>query len=137
MYFRSKVVDGFRLFFEASIWNRDPALVRLVTLDLQHATGFLPSTIKAELALDTEIHVRKADAEFVGRYHPVNDHYHQFAGSIEISAPQYKAERELWGKGGVLVHELAHAVHDKLCYDGLDNEVLLEVTHAFNFNTTR
>lgn len=43
-------------------------------------------------------------------------------GCIEIyDASDYLKDIDLWGSGGVLVHELSHAYHNKYCKDGYDN----------------
>ena len=38
------------------------------------------------------------------------------AGCVEVyAAADYLADRGLWGDGGVLLHELSHALHDQAC----------------------
>ena len=47
------------------------------------------------------------------------------AGCIHVyRLADYRRDRHLWGAGGVLVHELAHAVHDKCLYDGHQNRCI-------------
>ena len=51
------------------------------------------------------------------------------ASGIEIyRAKDLFSDRSLWGVGGVLVHELSHAYHDKFCKEGYDNT---EVAQAY------
>lgn len=45
------------------------------------------------------------------------------------SAAHYTDDRELWGVGGVLVHELSHAYHAKHCPKGFDCD---EILAAYN-----
>jgi hypothetical protein len=50
------------------------------------------------------------------------------AGCIEVySAEGYLEDhaRKLWGCGGLILHELSHAYHDKFCLDGYNNNDIL------------
>ena len=48
-------------------------------------------------------------------------------GCIEIyNAADYLRDADLWGKGGLLLHELSHAYHDKCCLNGDKNEDIEE-----------
>lgn len=48
------------------------------------------------------------------------------AGCIEIyRASEYLSDRNLWGVGGLLLHELSHAYHDKHCPNGFKCEEIL------------
>ncbi len=48
-------------------------------------------------------------------------------GCIEIfDAKDYLDSRKLWGIGGLILHELSHAYHDKHCENGYENEIILE-----------
>ena len=49
-------------------------------------------------------------------------------GGIEIfSAHEYLTTNDCWGVGGVLLHELAHAYHNKHCPDGFDCDRVKQV----------
>jgi len=49
-------------------------------------------------------------------------------GSIEIySAEAYLECRDLWGVGGVIIHEFSHAFHNKHCPDGYECAEIREV----------
>ena len=49
-------------------------------------------------------------------------------GCIEIqSVDDYLKCHQLWGSGGVLLHEFCHAFHNKCCEDGYDNREVLQV----------
>lgn len=54
-------------------------------------------------------------------------------GGIEIySAEAYLKCRNLWGVGGVIIHEFSHAFHNKHCPDGYDCTEIREVrSNAF------
>jgi hypothetical protein len=57
------------------------------------------------------------------------------SGCIEIySAVDYLNDNGLWGVGGVLVHELSHAYHNKYCEGGYTN---CEVDAAFRAAMSR
>ena len=44
------------------------------------------------------------------------------AGCVELyDVTDYIKDRELWGRGGILIHELSHAYHNKCLADGYDN----------------
>jgi len=61
----------------------------------------------------------------MSRYHPKD--CKTFPGSITISAARYLQFRRCWGDGAVLVHEFAHAVHDKLIPSGFACEIIEKV----------
>ena len=47
------------------------------------------------------------------------------AGCVEVySISGYINDSNLWGVGGILMHELSHAYHDKFCVDGYGNSVI-------------
>ena len=51
-------------------------------------------------------------------------------GSIELyNAAAYLECRSLWGVGGVIIHEFAHAFHNKHCPDGYECSDIREVLH--------
>lgn len=53
------------------------------------------------------------------------------AGGVEIyCAADYLRDRGLWGVGGVMMHELAHAYHNKHLVDSFDNELVLQSFRA-------
>ena len=50
------------------------------------------------------------------------------AGGIEMySAQNFLSSRKLWGLGGLVLHELTHAYHNKHTPDGFDNPDVQEV----------
>jgi hypothetical protein len=52
-------------------------------------------------------------------------------GCVEIgSSINYITSRDLWGPGGVLLHELSHAFHNKFCVAGYDCEEVSEVIQS-------
>lgn len=53
------------------------------------------------------------------------------SGCIEIyDAAGYLKDNDLWGVGGVLVHELSHAYHNKYCAGGYQNGLVDEAYRA-------
>ena len=49
------------------------------------------------------------------------------SGCIEIySAAHYFNDIDLWGTGGIILHELSHAYHNKYCISGYENEDIEE-----------
>lgn len=42
----------------------------------------------------------------------------------------FVADRGLWGVGGLLLHELSHAYHDKFVALGFDNELVKQVWYS-------
>jgi hypothetical protein len=50
------------------------------------------------------------------------------AGCVEMSrVDDYMGSRELWGEGGLILHELSHAYHDQLCEGGYDCPDIIQV----------
>ena len=107
--------------------------------DLAHALRCLPGhAYRALKASKTYVYVNKSfrcgpnisPVPMHGMcYHPnaewlVDHGYHAAkAGCVELYDSQgYTSDRHYWGKGGVLVHEFAHAYHHKCLPDGYDNE---------------
>jgi hypothetical protein len=107
--------------------------------DLAHALSCLPDhAYRALKTAKTYIYVNKSfrcgpkiapDPMHGMCYHPneewlVDHGYHAAkAGCVELYDCQgYTSDRHHWGKGGVLIHELAHAYHHKCLPDGYDNE---------------
>ena len=57
-----------------------------------------------------------------------NGHGVQKCGGVEIyCAEHYLKDRDLWGPGGVLIHELSHAFHNKHCPQGFDCQEIQDV----------
>lgn len=74
-------------------------------------------------------------------YHPSREWLVQHSmhpeksGCIEIySAVHYFSDIDLWGTGGIILHELSHAYHNKYCLGGYDNE---EVEGAYRMAMSR
>ena len=43
--------------------------------------------------------------------------------SVEVNhAPEYREDCDLWGSGGIIIHELSHAYHHAMLLDGYENE---------------
>lgn len=66
-----------------------------------------------------------------------NGHSVQKCGGVEIySAQHYLEDRDLWGRGGVIVHELSHAFHNKHCPQGFDCPEVMEVAPNISLHCT-
>lgn len=138
MRFHCKFVCGFRLLYEENLWNAMPELERTVTSDLEFAAGLLPTNAKNKLQANTKIYIHNPvkpaqEVEtIISRYHPQYCKHHHFAGNIVISATRYEHCRLLWGAGAIIVHEFAHAFHDKCCAGGFENADIEMVTNAIH-----
>jgi hypothetical protein len=145
-------IFGFSCNFENSIFEDIPSFLGIITADLEMLSSLLPRKACRLLQKDTVIWINKSIT-----YGPVDDPivglsmcYHardgqdwlssmgmrlDKAGGIEIySAEEYLKSRNLWGVGGLLVHEFSHAYHNKFCKDGYENEKILD---AYNIAMSR
>jgi len=132
-----------------SDWDRDKegmhtsvsSALTALTLDLQQVGRLLPAPALRALQKSTPIYVN-----FKRFYGPVsqpeqgNMCYHPQGSKswlldkglptshelcIEIfDAHDYMLSRQLWGTGGLVLHELCHAYHDKHVCDGYNNRVI-------------
>jgi len=132
-HFRGKSVHGFRLMFEVGLQEDAlPFLESSLNTDLLVLDSLLPMHIKHKLQSDTSIYfcLSKKEELTMSRYHPKD--CKTFPGSITISAARYLQFRRCWGDGAVLVHEFAHAVHDKLIPSGFACEIIEKVGENVN-----
>lgn len=67
-----------------------------------------------------------------GCFHPdkewlvKNGYNEEKAGCIEFyDTTHYQKDHDMWGRGGVLIHEFSHAYHHKCLPNGYDNEEIL------------
>ena len=127
MRFRGKVVHGFRIMFEVGLLDAFPTLESHLLTDLHVLDSLLHFHVKRKLQSDTSIYVcsSKKEETTVSRYHPKE--CKMFSGSITVSAALYLRYRHCWSDGAILVHEFAHAVHDKLIPGGFLCEIIEKV----------
>lgn len=120
-------------------WNKgDKALKKLLIQHMRKAAQCLPEHAREHLRTNTPIYINRSlkygpavcpeDGEGMC-FHPdegwleENGMCKDKCGGIEIyKASEYKSDCELWGPGGVLLHELCHAYHHKMVPDGYDNK---------------
>lgn len=135
-YEKSRIA-GWTVFSEPNLYKSAPRLRGTLLTDLKSVNVKFPERALRILQKKTAIWVNKSISwgqttrPERGRgltYHPAKEWLLQHkmnpkkAGCVEIyNASDYMADRELWGAGGVLAHELAHAYHNTACKDGFDN----------------
>ena len=123
---------------EKDCFDEEPEFGKIFSQDLQYALSRLPRPARrALLQRGTKIFVNRTfwqgpkvqpvlatglcfhpDKEWLVRHGDLADK----AGCVELFNPRhYLKDRELWGRGGVLLHELAHAYHRKCLSDGYEN----------------
>eukprot|EP01032_Pedospumella_encystans_P027662 gene27662-31254_t len=110
--------------FEVGLLDALPTLESHLLTDLHVLDSLLPFHVKRKLQTDTNIYVcsSKKEESTVSRYHPKE--CKMFSGSITVSAALYLRYRHCWSDGAILVHEFAHAVHDKLVPGGFMCEII-------------
>lgn len=128
-------IHGFKVNYEPDVFETTPHLEISFKLDLSKAAKLLPATVLRKLQLSTFVWLNKANNDPVTSaaiyYFKGSAKAVEKEGSIEIlSAELYLNSRQNWGDGGVIVHELSHALHDKLCPDGFGNREILEVSNC-------
>eukprot|EP01039_Chlorochromonas_danica_P004926 gene4926-5408_t len=135
---------GFQLYYEPDIFQSYPTLQSILIEDFTMITYLLPSQACQKLQHSTPVWFNKSlfygprsspIDEKKGMYHPMdgglwlkkNGFNLRKAGCIEIcNAEDYITTRNLWGPGGLLLHEYCHAYHDKFCPNGYDCEDILD-----------
>jgi hypothetical protein len=140
----SLYVHGFELRCEPKVFDEVEGFECTFGGDLQTLVELLPPGACDELRKSTPIYINKSisfgkkSKPVVGRtctFHPLgganwlrnNGLSISKEGSIEIQcAEEYLESRKHWGTGGILVHEFAHAFHNKCCRNGYENEDIAE-----------
>lgn len=138
-------IAGFRIHYEPRVFEDVPDLERVLTEDLEMLRRLLPLSACAQLQAHTPLYLNKSliygpkANPIVGTsccFHPIGGadwlKRHGLSvekeGGVEIaSAQHYLQARQLWGTGGILVHEYSHAFHNKCCDQGYDNPEILQV----------
>jgi hypothetical protein len=138
-------LEGFLIKYEKNLFSLVPTLATHLEDDLKMIANLLPSKACQMLQETTHIYLNKQliyglkKSPTIGDsmcYHPVGGKNwlvkHGLSpekeGCIEIAdVENYLYSCGLWGCGGVLLHELCHAFHNKHCKDGYDNEEIRTV----------
>ena len=124
-------IRGFTIFYEPNLSSSMPELFTTLNLDLEMVCKLLPKEACLKLQKDTYFWINEnltygtESKPVIGRemcFHPsggwlkANGMNVAKAGCIEMyQAKHYLDGRDLWGPGGLLVHELSHAYHCKHC----------------------
>lgn len=130
MRFTRLVIEGFVVNVAIYIPKEVPEFVECLTIDLEMAVRLLPAGALSRLQAETQFYVydnkNATTGTVISRYHARTCTSSFAAGSVTISAVLYVEHRNLWGVGGLLIHELAHAFHDKLCTsEGMNDRIEL------------
>ncbi|KAL3801147.1 hypothetical protein ACHAW5_011095 [Stephanodiscus triporus] len=112
-------------------------------LDLMAASLSLPPEARAKLKKCTPIWINKSQSygpklsPIIARdacFHPgsgwlkKNGMSPAKCGGVEFfDARHYLSDCDLWGAGGLILHELSHAWHSKFVEDGYDNKEIIDV----------
>ena len=140
----TEMLAGFEVKFEPGVFEAHPTLRDTLQADLTEAMRRVPPGAAAALRAGTTWWVNKSltygreGNPTVGRsmtYHPTNGSGWlqgqgmtvAKAGGVEIFDPRdFLGDRDLWGEGGVVLHELTHAFHDRCVPSGWSNAAVQE-----------
>jgi len=137
-YYESGVLGGWPVRLEKQWHGGDRKLKRLFEDHMRTATKFLPDHARDCLRKSTPFYINKsmsygpAACPTMGRgmcFHPGSGWLEQNGmckdkkECIEVyKCEEYVTDSQLWGPGGVLLHELCHAYHWKMVEDGYGND---------------
>ena len=145
-------ISGFQIFAEPGVFEEFKDLHNVLEQELKMVRALLPTAIEKKLRDDTPLWINKSMTfgssknPTLGRgstYHPKNGQKwlkangmtEKKAGSIEMyTVKEHFKSRNLWGIGGILLHEFCHAYHDKICPDGFDCDMIRK---AYNIAMTK
>ena len=144
--YERKIIGGWICQVEPNWHGGDEDLEQRLANDLAFAAKVLPPHASEYLRAHCKIWINRSISwgpvvcPIKGRgccYHPdvewlrENGLHVEKAKCIEINdGPGYKDDAHLWGPGGVMVHELSHAYHDRMLPDGYDNPDILACYRA-------
>uniref|UniRef100_A0A7S2EJE6 Uncharacterized protein n=1 Tax=Trieres chinensis TaxID=1514140 RepID=A0A7S2EJE6_TRICV len=141
--YRPMTLGGWPVRCEDGLWdgndNEKEAKAReLISVDLAAAASHLPPKAQELLREGTSIWINRSQkygpkrSPVTGRgccFHPdsewlvENGMSAKKEGGVEIyRASEYPNDRDLWGPGGVMLHELSHAFHKKHTPGGFENK---------------
>ena len=136
---------GFHLFCDAGVTKES---VEVLIRDLEEVDKLLPPHALELLQKDTPFYINSTlvygfeDDPTIGKgsmFHPAgsaawlkeNGLSTSHEGSIELmNVDNYCHDRVCWGRGGLLLHELSHAYHNKHLQDGYNNETVMNLYDA-------
>jgi hypothetical protein len=144
--YEKKVLGGWPVYCEPN-WHRgDKKLEKRLAADIKMAARALPDHARDHLRtncpiwLNDKIKYGPKAVPVTGRgccYHPDKEWLMENGmckdkhRCIEINdGPGYKKTMDLWGRGGVIVHELSHAFHHRCLPDGYDNKDIKQCYEA-------
>ena len=146
--YEPRKMQGFQIYAEAGVFDDYRDLHSILEQELKMVKALLPSGAEKKLKEDTPLYINKSitfgDTRYptVGRgstYHPkdgqkwlkANGMSEKKAGAIEMyTVKEHLKSKEQWGIGGILLHEFAHAYHDKHCPDGFDCDLIRKAYHS-------
>lgn len=141
--YTKSVLGGWLVFVEPNWHGGNVQLEQKLAKDLEWAAKRLPEQARKYLEENTPVWINKSlcwgpkACPIEGRglcFHPGSDFLDENlmtkakAHCIEMyNAPQYfEQDAKLWGKGGVFIHEFAHAYHHRCLEGGYDNKEILD-----------
>ena len=136
--YKKAILGGWPVYLESNWNDGDESLERRLAEDLEFAAKCLPQHARDFLRTNTPVYVNRTFqygpevCPVVARgccFHPEknwleeNFMHPEKCECVEIySTKEYLEDCQLWGRGGVLVHEFSHAYHHKCLDKGYDNE---------------
>lgn len=123
-------INGFTLRTEPGLFDDHPMLGSALLVDLSAVCALIPAAHLQRIASSTAIFINSAgNCEGMAYHHQYAENEAEKQGCIEVySAAHYLDSRQHWGPGGMLLHELCHAFHDKCVPDGYQNNDILHVS---------
>lgn len=145
--YNEMILCGFKIFYEEDVFIKYESFKNILIIDLENAKRLIPDGICQKLLINTPIwintsltfgHINKPIIGHSMCYNPkeggkwlINNGMNENkSGGVEIYCPKdYLSSRDLWGNGGLIIHEFSHAFHNKFCLNGYDNEI---IQNAYN-----
>jgi hypothetical protein len=139
--YKKENLGGWPVFLEPG-WDKGcPGLRKQLEKDLKAAAKCLPAHARVHLQKTTPIYINRSQ-KYGPEVCPVNARGCCFhpdkqwlidngmstdkAECVEIyQSSEYLKDREYWGPGGLILHELSHAYHWKMCEEGYDNAEIM------------
>ena len=142
-FYTKSMLGGWPVFVEPNWHGGNTQLEQRMAMDLEWAAKRLPDHARNYLKESTPIWVNKSlcwgpeACPIEGRglcYHPGSDFLDEHlmtkekAYCVEMynSLQYFEQDSKLWGKGGVFIHEFAHAYHHRCLEGGYDNKEVLD-----------
>ena len=145
-FYERKLLGGWPVYFEPNWHGGDLKIERRLASDLKNAAKILPPHAVAYLRENCPIWInsgikygpRACPIKGVGCcYHPEKEWLIENglcpdkAKCVEINdGPGYTKDVDLWGPGGLMVHELSHAYHHRMLPDGYSNKEIRDCFEA-------